>query len=298
VRTDAEGRYSFIAPPGPGYLTVVSENPDYIRETVTEGQLTRYWPARPGQLDEIRLLFRDHSRHVHAFLAYDAKPGEASRVADFALRRGSTLSGQVVGPDGKPVEFAEITTTLSHATNEREWRGSAKIPVRDGRFELHGLSPGQAVRCIFHDAKNRLGATVDLADTMATEGPVVVRLQPCGQAKLRLVDTEGEPLWYSCIDITVVASPGYPIRLPAPPQPNEPRAAEARAYDIDPRRHSPYIPVDEDGRLVLQDLVPGATYRIYPHSLLHGLYRTWRDFTAKPGETLDLGEIVCELRPR
>ncbi len=54
---------------------------------------------------------------------------------------------------------------------------------------------------------------------------------------------------------------------------------------------------DAEGRITLPDLIPGATYRIYDSSTMNvenlGV-QVRKDFTVKPGETLDLGDIRIE----
>jgi hypothetical protein len=51
---------------------------------------------------------------------------------------------------------------------------------------------------------------------------------------------------------------------------------------------------DAEGRLVLPALVPGAVYRIIDRSNQTKGYQVRRDFTVKPGETLELGDILVE----
>jgi hypothetical protein len=55
-----------------------------------------------------------------------------------------------------------------------------------------------------------------------------------------------------------------------------------------------------DGRIAFPALIPGATYRIIDTSTMndrdHGS-AVRRDFTVKPGETLDLGDILVAKPP-
>ena len=54
---------------------------------------------------------------------------------------------------------------------------------------------------------------------------------------------------------------------------------------------------DADGRITLPDLIPGAPYRISDWSTVNVQdkgYQIRKDFTVKPGETLDLGDILVE----
>ena len=50
---------------------------------------------------------------------------------------------------------------------------------------------------------------------------------------------------------------------------------------------------DADGRITLPDLIPGALYRISDTSGRDQMgVRVRKDFTVKPGETLELGDIL------
>ena len=54
---------------------------------------------------------------------------------------------------------------------------------------------------------------------------------------------------------------------------------------------------DAEGRVTLPDLIPGALYRIIDFSTVNDQdkgIQIRRDFTVKPGETLDLGDILIE----
>ena len=51
---------------------------------------------------------------------------------------------------------------------------------------------------------------------------------------------------------------------------------------------------DSDGRITLPDLVPGALYRVSDSSNRMKGDQIRRDFTVKPGQTLDLGDIRIE----
>jgi hypothetical protein len=66
---------------------------------------------------------------------------------------------------------------------------------------------------------------------------------------------------------------------------------------VDPR-HYPYPPrrTDADGRIELPDLIPGALYRISDRTTVNDPKRMQirKDFTVKPGETVDLGDILVE----
>ena len=67
-----------------------------------------------------------------------------------------------------------------------------------------------------------------------------------------------------------------------------------RAFD--PINHSARPTTDADGRITFPALIPGATYRILDGTTARspGGPQLRKEFTVKPGETLDLGDIVIE----
>ncbi len=86
------------------------------------------------------------------------------------------------------------------------------------------------------------------------------------------------------------------------PDPVELAKLEADAAfmpNIDPKHYQrPNGPVtDAEGRITLPDLIPGALYRISDCSTRNDQdkgVQIRKDFTVKPGETLDLGDILIE----
>ena len=57
------------------------------------------------------------------------------------------------------------------------------------------------------------------------------------------------------------------------------------------RGELPWLTTDTDGRITLPVLIPGATYRFVE---LTTVPQVRKEFTVKPGETLDLGDIRIE----
>ena len=66
---------------------------------------------------------------------------------------------------------------------------------------------------------------------------------------------------------------------------------------IDPINYADGLVSDALGRIAFPALIPGATYRL---STLRssGSSTSYKDFTVKPGETLDLGDFVIEKPER
>jgi hypothetical protein len=78
-------------------------------------------------------------------------------------------------------------------------------------------------------------------------------------------------------------------------------ADEGRLPSIDPVNYETELAPDADGRIALPVLIPGATYRMIDYTTPVGGQTgpaIRKEFTVKPGETLDLGDIRMEKPPR
>jgi hypothetical protein len=73
-------------------------------------------------------------------------------------------------------------------------------------------------------------------------------------------------------------------------------ADEAALIVIAPINYQKDPASDAQGRIVLPALIPGATYRIVDRTTARTPNgpQLRREFTVKPGETLDLGDILIE----
>ena len=117
-------------------------------------------------------------------------------------------------------------------------------------------------------------------------------LKTCGQAAMRFVDNNGQPVAdrYSTIDM--VMTPGFLEDYSVA------RIMGALVADVDfisnlDRTNYPLLlQADKRGKLHLPALIPGATYRVRVSQ--GGRQRTAKTFQGKANETLDLGDIVVE----
>ena len=92
--------------------------------------------------------------YYHAAAAVQVKEKETEKEVNFTLRRGVTIKGKFVGPDGKPVKSA---VGCSSATILRSFREHPCTPTQelDGRFEVRGLDPDKKYRLLFLEHPNR-----------------------------------------------------------------------------------------------------------------------------------------------
>ncbi len=279
-RSGPDGLFQIAVQPSPGYLVIQGPSDDYVLREIGNRTIDQGLPGgRRG--------------YSHAFIACDPKPGSHGLEIHGVLRRGATVHGRVLAPDGQP---AQVTRMFSRVILEpwvtpwRHWfNASGLVMVRDGRFQVHGLDPDTEVPIYFLELRQRLGAAVQLSGKSAAVGPATVRLQPCGTAKARLVNPGGKPIagYRGSARISIVVTPGAIIsRLQDRDDGLEADVAALTA--IDPLNYGDGPVTDAQGRIAFPALIPGAPYRITGLS---------KEFTVKAGETLDLGDILIEKPP-
>ena len=93
--SDADGSFRLAALPGPGYLAVLGPSDDYVLRAENGDRLIAQGATAGGR-----------RFYAHAFIACDPKATDQSVEVNVALRRGVTVIGQVVGPDGQPIQDA------------------------------------------------------------------------------------------------------------------------------------------------------------------------------------------------
>jgi hypothetical protein len=285
-RTGPDGSFRFTTAPRQVHLVIQAPGDDYVLQEIGDRMGFEHQP------DGLRYF-----AHAHALI--DPKPGATREVVDVALRRGVTIKGRVVGPDDRPVESAWIvkraTLGLSPGSLIRRL-GFFHDTLYDGAFELHGMNlDGDLV--FFLDPRRGLGATANLPVNPAAVGPSTIRLESCGLARARLVDPGGKPVagYRDPCLIMLLLTPGAPF---GPVRENR-RAFfpdEAFLGRVDPSHSPENLVSDGQGRITFPALIPGATYRIIDRTTERNPSgpQLRKEFTVKPGEALDLGDIRIE----
>ena len=291
IETAADGSFGLGVKPAPGYLMIRSPSDVYVLQEIG------YRMIQEGEPGGIRM-------YAHAHRLLDLKPGDDSEEVNIVLRRGATAAGEVVAPDGQPMHDALIWSRVildQRPAALRSWDGQIHVRAHNGHFEIHGLDPDGEVPVVFLDPSRKLGAVVSVSGKSAAGRPLNVRLEPCGAARARFVNPGGKPVTGSLPRETVVmvVTPG-----PTYSQVKEPAgkltADERDLSQIDTVNYQPNMVADAQGRLTLPVLIPGATYRVIDSTtIVRGQTgpQIRKEFTVKPGETLDLGDILIE-KPR
>jgi len=289
--TGSDGSFRLAAPPGPGYVVTQGPSEDYVlREMSANGG---FYVARPGSMPF----------YAHAYTFLDLKPESAGQEVNVVIRRGMTFKVGVVGPDHRPVQdatvFSPVIMMRPPLGGWRTFGFRIRGRVRDGRFELHGLDPNTEVPVYFLDSRNELGATAHLTGKSAPDGPVTVRLERCGTVMSRLVDSGGKPVQgYRLPSTAMIVTPG-PSDRPREEKAGRQFGNEVSLAMLDPTRYKTPPVSDAQGRIALPALIPGATYRIIDDTTHRDEAgpQIRKEFTVKPGETLDLGDILIEKPP-
>jgi hypothetical protein len=276
--TDRDGNFQIVVPPGPGHLLVRAATPDYLHLTTSNLELG-------VSLLPNWLMYPDALAHI------DLKAGEPLQEVTMRFRRGVTVAGRVIGPFGSPVARA-IAFGRSYVPYGRGPRFASfsgylpKIEVLDGRFEIPGCDPEKPFTFYFFDREHQLGATVELGGKLARNAPVVVRLEKCGAARVRYQDARGKPIVGHEPAISRRGSQDRPLLLIITPgetdsTPRDKTMADmASQENLDYERMRP-LRTGADGRVIMESLIPGATYRFHGH-----------DFKAEAGKTSDLPDVT------
>ena len=280
VASKDDGSFQIAVPPGKGHVFVFGPTSDFILEEIGSRML---YNGRMG----------GERYYAHDIIAYELKAGDPPHELTAVLRPGKKVRGRVVGPDGQTVEDVAIITRLHIQPFNPFWRGDFQLHTRDGEFELRGLDPEKTAPVYFLDADHQWGTTVEFSGKQAGEN-MTVRLQPCGQAKARLVNPDGKPIAGIFPHFEILGTPGPDGRTKDKKEQAMLAADSSYMANVDRKHYWRGPRTDAGGRITLLSLIPGALYRITDNSNQDKGYLVRKDFTVKPGEMLDLGDILIE----
>src|SRR5207249_3878330 len=131
------------------------------------------------------------------------EPGEKEEgiVKDVALERAQERKGRVVGPDGEP-----LAGVMARGLSPRNVGGET---LKGAEFTVRGINPKAPRQLLFfHKAKNLGFFLKELPGEK--DGPLTVKLQPCGAVSGRMVDRDGQPVAGMRVDFAGVRPVGSP----------------------------------------------------------------------------------------
>jgi RNA polymerase sigma factor (sigma-70 family) len=291
--TAADGSYTLAVPPGRARLLVTAPTPDYIAQPVSRSELDL---GKPG----------GDALYYHAATTLDVKKNEKPKEMSFTLRRGVTLKGTLVDPDGKPIKDAVMLVGNFRPPWEK---ALSPIEIHDSHWELRGCDPQRTYHVLFLATpdkpqlvltaegvgsngrlllpqllgpKVKFGASLEVSPKNAGKEPLEVRLKPTGSARLHLVNAQGKPAPGLQPSLELVATPGPTF---AAALETGVMAAET-VYVAEPLAPAGKQPGNGDppGTLTIHGLIPRATYRMRQYAQPKVL----KDFTAEAGKTIDV----------
>jgi hypothetical protein len=270
--TDKDGGFEIAVLPGAGRLLVNGPPGKYVFKEIGGRELSQ------GQGGGDR-------RYFHSITKLNPEAGQDAIELKIELQGGATVTGRVVDEGGNSIEEMLVISRLDISPHSPWWRAYG-TPTLGGRFELSGLAEGVEYPVYILDPKRKLGATEIIK---AGDGERTVVLKPCGSATLRALDGKGEPMpGYGSVNMVV--TPGASRYDLDAFQRGELAADEDFVANVDRANHGP--PSDDEGRLKLPALIPGATYRV--SGIRAGKWQVIKEFQVKPNETLDLGDLVVQ----
>jgi RNA polymerase sigma factor (sigma-70 family) len=269
---EKDGSFTVVAVPGPGVIAVRALDDQFVCMPGPGGRDSPFEDAVPAPI--FRQMF-----HAVVPISPSAKDAK-SLVCDVALAPGRSVTGSVVGPDGRPLAGVKPggLGSLFPMSGDRE-------VLRTDRFTVFGLEPGKPRTVVFvHEAKGLAGAVVVRAEDKV---PVTVRLGPRAAVTGRVVDASGHPR--AGVNVLAFLADKQPAALP----PSVTIGGDGSLRDaVLPKP----VVTDAEGRFRLEGLVPGLTYEI-------GLRRGEKEFDSPvkdvrpgPGESKDLGAIKAVTR--
>jgi beta-lactamase regulating signal transducer with metallopeptidase domain len=271
--TGADGRYHIVVLPGVGRLLVNAPSDDFVPKEVGGREI---WEGQPG----------GERIQAHAIERIDAQEGSPPIALDVQLKPAGHVAGQLVDREGARIDQALLFSSLLFDRHGGNWRGFPQELV-GGHFQLGGVPTDGKATVYFLEPKRKLGTTVSLAP--GDNRPVA--LEPCGEVTMRFVDAAGQPIPKHFALVEFVVTPGASRFDQAAAKAGQ-LSADAMIIDNMDLPTFRDLATDEDGRLTLPALIPGANYRV---STFHdGTYHIVKDFTARSGEKLDLGDLTVE----
>jgi hypothetical protein len=143
--TGADGHFRVVVPAKPIVLHVFGPTADY--------QLCDYGYQRCSQCGKEHLRFGEHAR-----VSMDPA-AEGTRPVRVTLRRGLTITGRAVGPDGEPIRDGVLV--CRNVSQPLRKPAPRTLPIRDGVFELPGCAPGRVYPVLLLDAARGLAAVAE-----------------------------------------------------------------------------------------------------------------------------------------
>ena len=275
---DQEGNFKIAVSPGRGFVTFMAHaHQQYPRaRSIIKQDGTRQEVTQRGFAQGTSMI----PINSHAIIEINPERREEVVDLNIELDRGNTLMARVVGPDATPVSDFYYTGRVA-ALND-SWNRS-----KGGKLELVNYDEAFG-RQIYLLSKDRtLAGSVFVHGKQSEE--IVIKLQPAGVAKGRLIDSDGVPI-AKCRLINwrpMFSSPREATsKFDAPPLPQN------QTHSL-----SSFYQTDAQGNFEISGLVAGVEYRVLAMqdarmadaARQSGPLKKF--ITVKPGEKVELGDV-------
>jgi RNA polymerase sigma factor (sigma-70 family) len=258
------GTFREMVPPGAGVLRV---------RVRTLGDENPYTTVRLDPADQTKFGLSEFTiMGANAYRIIDVPADAKSLTYDLQVDPGRSVSGTVLGPDGKPLTEAMVKGLTAVWPTPR--------PLKTARFTAVALTAGEKRELLFVHLKRKLaGKLVVHGDE---KGDVSVKLEPWGTLTGRILDEDGRPMAGVRIQMGFLDPMFYqPVTWWVPPQGEE-------------------IKTDRDGRFRAEGITPGMEFRLSASSEkrfflpLAGTPDGMRILSVRSGETKDLGDLTAK----
>jgi RNA polymerase sigma factor (sigma-70 family) len=287
VTTAADGTFQATVPPGPGHLFVKGPTRDFVQ---VHADVSKVWPGDARGKDWWS---------AHAVMALDLGPQTKTHEVKLTLRRGVTVQGRILGPDGKVVDTAMLLCPFHLRAHDGVYWAHDQEPIyiRDGNFAIPGCDPKASFNVVLVNFEKKLGTVGKLSGKQAGQ-KVTIRLEPCGSAKTRCVNLDGKVVAGARPDLQLILgdeprglSRSELIRLYFPDRIRTRLVGEPSEGSYNKLADALYrnLVSDKEGRLTFPALIPGATYRYWDHPAKNKVVK--REFTVPAGKVVELPDI-------
>jgi RNA polymerase sigma factor (sigma-70 family) len=255
LETGDDGSLQLVALPGRGVLMARAWN-DHYRAGVGSEKL-QPWDGTHHFLLTVPFLGDPGGFHT----VVEVKPLEKANFLrqDLVLDPGKMPHGRVVGPDGLPVSGARAFGLIAYG-DSRNW---TRTPLTSADFTVWGLGPNEVHEVVFVQPGKRWAGTLKVRGD--SRRPLVVKLEPWGMVRGRLVGPNGVP------------QPDARLRI---------------AGHMLPRAG---IRTDKDGCFRVEGLAPGVAYTLEAMQQDRAAGHVFTSLTLRGGETKDLGD--AQVKP-
>jgi RNA polymerase sigma factor (sigma-70 family) len=267
-RTDEEGKFRILAAQGRGLLgaSAIGKERGRYRAGVGADKIEGLNKNKRAAVAPVPEPFGLSAGSFDTVVEVNPERGAKSVRCDVVLDPGRTLTVQVRGPDGKPLDGARAHGQFARAYPD--W-GQGVLPAE---FTVYALGPGEGRTLLLDHPGRNLTARHEIKGD--ERGPVVVTLRPAAAAVGRLVDDAGRPLAHAEVSAHFRLAGDDRFLL--------------RHHSRDQSR------TDAEGMFRIDGLIAGVPYQGYYRPTPGYIHRIFADLSLKAGELKDLGDVTVK----